>query len=288
MSDFPLSPRQENLLRRLIEANNKSLQDEESFHHKWNPIRPALITVLRHSGWPEDSSPVFLCDLNALEKRGYISRRYFGKEWEFVLTAEALACYTLRQYPANKRPETKPSESPAVSFDPPARARSSNGNTKLVHQRAVTVEKKPRLICCRAITSEGKQTLDKAEYERLVETRSKYDMFLDGISCEASYRDGKNKLYTAKIAVKAVVILSEYIQTGKRMRPIQTKTGKLCQGPEAALRLFRRARRKVDVAIHGRRGYRAFHLHQDPADNSLNSYQFRPPQDLRYCLILPV
>ena len=150
-----------------------------------------------------------------------------------------------------------------------------------------TVEKAPLRVYCRAITRDGTRSLDKNLYEKLVQTRNTYDMFLDGMTREVSCRDGKSKPRTAKLTSREFGILGDYIQAGKAMRPFSTKTGSNSASSEAARRLFEEARKKVDVK-QGRYAHRAFRLLKDPTDPKLNSFEFRPPADLKYCLILSV
>lgn len=139
---------------------------------------------------------------------------------------------------------------------------------------------------CHVITREGKRAANKVQYEKLVNARDEYDMFIDGMTLRASCRDGKQKPLTEKLTPKELGILSDFIQAGKPMRPYNTKTGKGCASSSSAYRLFEGARRKVDVKL-GRYVYRTFRLHKNPSDRKLNAHEFAPPEDLVYCLILP-
>ena len=141
-------------------------------------------------------------------------------------------------------------------------------------------------VYCRVITREGTRSVAKAQYEKLVETRNGYDMFIDGMTREASCRHDKQKPRAEKLTPKELAILSDFIQAAKPMRPYNTKTGNGCASSSSAYRLFEEARKKVDVKL-GRYGYRAFRLHKNASDRKLNAHEFAPPEDLNYCLILP-
>lgn len=141
-------------------------------------------------------------------------------------------------------------------------------------------------VYCHVIASEGTRSLDKAQYEKLVKTRNQFAMFLDGMTREAICRDDKNKPRTAKLTSRELAILGDYIRAGKAVRPYATTTGGNSSSSEAARRLFESARKKVDVK-RGRYEYRAFRLLKNPTDPKLNSFEFLPPDDLKYCVILP-
>jgi hypothetical protein len=161
-------------------------------------------------------------------------------------------------------------------------------NTKPANGHTVTRGNPILQVYCCSITQEGTHPRNKAEYERLVKSREDYDIFIDGMTRDASCRDGSGKLCVARLTARELAILGDYIQAGKPMRPYRTDTGRESSSPEAARKLFEEARRKVDVKLHGRYGYRAFHLHRHPTNKKLHSFEFRPPDDLTYCLILPV
>lgn len=139
---------------------------------------------------------------------------------------------------------------------------------------------------CRVITREGTRSANKAQYEKLLEGRNKYDMFIDGFTREAICRDAKCKPRMAKLSPKEKGILADYIEAAKPLCPRSTKTGRVCASASAASRLFVEARRKADLKL-SRYKYRAFRLHKDSADPNLNAHEFAPPDDLIYCLILP-
>jgi hypothetical protein len=139
---------------------------------------------------------------------------------------------------------------------------------------------------CRMVTRDGTRTLKKAQYDELLRRRGKYDMFIDAMTGEAMCRQGKAKPCTAKLTPKERGILIDFMETGKLMRPYNTKTGTTCLSRDAACRLFEKARRKVDVRL-GRYEYRAFRLHKNATNPTLKAFEFAPPDDLQYCLIVP-
>jgi len=147
--------------------------------------------------------------------------------------------------------------------------------------------KKPRApgYCC-VVTREGTRTLSKAQYDDLVTRQGEYDMFIDGTTRDVACRKGKAAPRQAKLTPKELGMLIDYIEAGKRMRPYNTKTGAGCLSRTAACRLFEKARRKVDVKL-GRYEYRAFRLHKNATDPKLKAFEFAPPDDLQYCLIVP-
>jgi len=139
---------------------------------------------------------------------------------------------------------------------------------------------------CHVITREGKRAASKAQYERLVDARDEYDMFIDGMTQKASCRHDKQKPRAEKLTPKELGILSDFIQAGKPIRPYNTKTGKGCASISSACRLFVGARKKVDVKL-GRYRYRSFRLHKNCGDSKLNAHEFTPPDGFLYCLIPP-
>lgn len=139
---------------------------------------------------------------------------------------------------------------------------------------------------CRMVTREGARMLSKAQYDEFLKTRSEYDMFIDGITGDAVCRQAGAKPRSSKLTPKERCILVDYIDAARPMRPYNTKTGTTCLSRDAACRLFEKARRKADVRL-GRYEYRAFLLHKNSADPRLKTFEFAPPDDLQYCLIVP-
>ncbi len=147
-------------------------------------------------------------------------------------------------------------------------------------------EKSLQDVYCRVIMRDETRSLTKAQYEKTIKDRDKYGMFIDGMTRDASCRNGKSRSRRSRLTPKELGILADYIQAAKRMLPRSTKTGDNCLSAAAACRLFEEARRKADLKL-GRYEYRAFRLHKNPTDPKLKSYEFSPPADLKYCLILP-
>ena len=140
---------------------------------------------------------------------------------------------------------------------------------------------------CWVRTRSGVRRLTKGEYEALVQDRDRYEMFIDGMTREAQGRDGTGRSRCAKLTTREFGLLAEYSEAARPMRPRATKIGARCLSDLAAVKLFEKARAKVDVKL-GRYEYQAFRLHRNPAERSLKAYEFAPPKAFRYCLILPV
>ena len=81
-------------------------------------------------------------------------------------------------------------------------------------------------------------------------------------------------------------MLFDVIEAGKPIRPCETETWGTRSGRASAIRLFERARAKVDVEVR-RYEHRAFRLHRNTSDSKLKAFEFAPPDDLDYCFILP-
>ncbi len=133
---------------------------------------------------------------------------------------------------------------------------------------------------CRMITNDGVKQLNKNQYENLVSGRKAYDVFIDGFTREV-LRKGKAR---PKLSPTEFVIICEYIESKAAMRPLSTKIGK-GRSREAANKLFENARNKVDTSL-SRYEYLAFRTHK-ATEPALKSFQFDPPKDLTYCLIIP-
>ena len=157
---------------------------------------------------------------------------------------------------------------------------------QILNQRVTEPTSSTTSAYCREITQEGTRPLKKPDYDKLVKRRSEYDMFVDGFTREASCRKGKAKPRSEKLGPKEQSILFDVIEAGKPIRPYATKTGRSCPSWETALRLFQRARRKVDVSLEHRK-FRAFRVHTSASEQKLRTVEFAPPYDLRYCFIIP-
>lgn len=138
---------------------------------------------------------------------------------------------------------------------------------------------------CRVITRSGTSALPKSQYDELISRRRGYGMFIDAMTGEASCRHGNGKVRVEKLTAGEVAILVDFIEAGRPMRPHATKTGGGCASADAASRLFEEARRKADVKL-GRYGFRSFRLHKSPTDRKLKAFEFAPPDDLEYCVIV--
>ena len=139
---------------------------------------------------------------------------------------------------------------------------------------------------CHVITREGAITLPKSGYEDLVKKGGNYGMFIDGMTREASSRDGDGEPKVSKLTAMELGILVDVITAEKPVRLHATKTGSECASSSAAARLFEEARRKVDIKL-GRYQYRAFRLQRNPSGPKFKTVEFAPPDDLHYCVITP-
>lgn len=139
---------------------------------------------------------------------------------------------------------------------------------------------KPSQYHCRTVTHEGTKYLSKKQYEKLTSKKKSYDIFIDGFTREVAHK-GK---VCPKLTAAEFEIISEYIESRAVMRPFSTKTGST-RSRDAAVKLFENARRKVDIKL-GRYKYLAFQLHK-VTDPKMKSFQFAPPEDIAYCLVIP-
>ena len=148
------------------------------------------------------------------------------------------------------------------------------------------VEELPPDAYCWVMTSEGTRAVKKPEYDKFVKRRREYDMFVDGMTRETSCRVGKGKPRLAKLSPKQQAILLDVIRADKPIRPRATETGKTYQSMTSATHLFERARAKADVKL-GRYKYRAFRLHENSTKPESKTFEFAPPDDLKFCVIIP-
>ena len=75
MSDHSLTLRQEDLLRRLVEAYNRLQPDEEPFHYLPDYTGAADLAILQHRGRSEGWTDVYMGDLEALDEEGYCGKK---------------------------------------------------------------------------------------------------------------------------------------------------------------------------------------------------------------------
>jgi len=152
---------------------------------------------------------------------------------------------------------------------------------KLTLPEKVTLETRQHNISdkyCRVISSKFKRSLTREEYESLLKKSEEYDMFIDGHTRKCHKRNEKGKIISSSLTPNERRILTEYIDTGKNMRPAQTKTG-------VSQKVFSTARSKVDIKT-SRYKFRAFTMYEGETSET-NSYQFNP-KDTKYCLIIPL
>lgn len=140
---------------------------------------------------------------------------------------------------------------------------------------------------CQALTAAGLHGLGKPEYEGLVRTRGDYGLFIDGMTREVCCTQDPDGVRLTKLTPKEFALMREYLLAARPLRPRSTQVGSRCLSDAAAIKLFEKARGKVDVRL-GRYQYRAFRLHKDATDPGMKAYEFSPPPSLNYCLILPV
>ena len=131
----------------------------------------------------------------------------------------------------------------------------------------------------------SQRPVTKDEYVKIVAEKDTYDLFVDGVKSEAVRKDLGGKAHTAKLSPGELGILIDIIQAGKPVRPHNTATGEGRLSSDTAVRLLQQARKKVDVPF-GRNAFRAIHLRKHPNDRNLHKYEFSPPPDLKYCVIV--
>lgn len=141
-------------------------------------------------------------------------------------------------------------------------------------------------LYCQVLTAAGLHGLGKPEYAGLVRTREDYGLFIDGMTREVCCTQDPGGVRITKLTPKEFGMVREYLLAARPLRPRSTEVGSRCLSAAAAIKLFEKARGKVDVRV-GRYQYRAFRLHKDPTEG-LKAYEFAPPPSLHYCLILPL
>jgi hypothetical protein len=147
------------------------------------------------------------------------------------------------------------------------------------------IPKKESDYICGIYTQKGEESLKQNEYSKLIRSISSYDMFIDGITKQA-WKKNKGKITgPAKLTVKQLILISEYIKKRNFKRPGSILN--YSQGAQHnAKQIFKTARSKVDVRI-GRKEWRAFKMIEYDESDS-NQYGFCPPAQLKYCLIEPL
>lgn len=131
---------------------------------------------------------------------------------------------------------------------------------------------------CRIITHAGSAYLSQQQYDSLLRIED-FDMFIDGFRKKVwKRRTDKNKMTSERLTIAEFHILTLYIQSGKVAEPRRFNYSS---------RTFESARRKTDIAT-GRYKWRSFRTHRIPPDLEIKEYQFFPPGDLKYCLVIPL
>jgi len=131
---------------------------------------------------------------------------------------------------------------------------------------------------CRSISHEGREFLNQPQYEAMLKKMSGFDLFIDGFQKKVWKRAAGGKIVDAKMTPAELQILVSYIEHGKVAKPARFGS---------SVKVFETARRKADVKV-GRYDWRAFTTHRTPADRRLIEYQFTPPSDLKFCVIIPL
>jgi len=131
---------------------------------------------------------------------------------------------------------------------------------------------------CRVITHEGREFLKKHQYEELIEDRSTFDMFIDGFQKKVWKQLLNGKVVQDKLTPAELRILISYVEYGRVAKPTRL---------DSSIKVFETARRKADVTV-GRYEWRAFTTHRTPADPRMKEYQFSPPSDLKFCIVIPL
>ena len=138
---------------------------------------------------------------------------------------------------------------------------------------------------CRMVTREGPAYMARPDYEAFVLKAPLYDLLIDGVRMKVFTRRGRRMVRRSRLTPGEFVMISEYILTGAILHPCRTRVGRK-RTPEAARKLFDRARLKVDTR-YGRYRYRIFRFHK-ATDANRSGYEFVPTKGMRYCLIVPI
>lgn len=154
-------------------------------------------------------------------------------------------------------------------------------------RRSEDTDKQQSQAYCRTIRREGRSTVTRVQYEEILSRCEDYDMFIDGISGRAICKQCGDEPRASQLTPMERGILIDIILASKPKRPYRTRTGSSCASQSAANRVFEMARKKADVSL-GRYEYRAFRTHRHATNRELKSYEFAPPDDLHYCVIVPV
>jgi hypothetical protein len=144
---------------------------------------------------------------------------------------------------------------------------------------------------CLMIAHDGQRRLSRAEYERVIEQRAQFDLFLDAVTAghsrtyTAGFRDLQGGVHEATLSTFQVRALAELVLRRVPMRAPELRTLQTAaiQNPG---RIVESGRRAVDVKL-SRYSWRSFHTLTGDAIAE-KRYVFRPPADLRFaCLVSP-
>jgi len=120
--------------------------------------------------------------------------------------------------------------------------------------------------------------LDLAETEETALPSDSYCMFIDGFQKKVWKRLLNGKVVQDKLTPAELRILISYVEYGRVAKPTRL---------DSSIKVFETARRKADVTV-GRYEWRAFTTHRTPADPRMKEYQFSPPSDLKFCIVIPL
>ena len=99
MPNSNLTPEQEELLCRLVEAVIRIKPDRAPFVYTKNWSVAEDLAMLTHPGWLEDSQKVFMGDLDALAHESYVRLEVHGRTYKFELPKKAFDFYESRLHP---------------------------------------------------------------------------------------------------------------------------------------------------------------------------------------------
>ena len=136
----------------------------------------------------------------------------------------------------------------------------------------------------RAIMHNGTIELSQDAYEDLMTSISDFDLFIDGFT-KSSWTKKDNKLQDAAELTFGEYSLSiKLIKNRNYVEPYNV-AGASDNSSEAEYKMFNRLRKKIDLKT-GPRSYRSFKLRKI-GNPPKRVYCFHPPEDFRYCLIIP-
>ena len=187
-----------------------------------------------------------------------------------------------------KHPLLESQDHPEVRELPPGTAVRHGPGCGLIYRQDTAVLMDLHQVCyCQVLTAIGLRPINKVEYMQLVQDQNRYGLFIDGMTREVCCRHDPGRVRKTVLTPREFGMVREYMLVGRPLRPRSTEVGRHCLSDVAAIKLFEKARSKVDIRI-GRYRYRMFRLHRNPTDQSLKAFEFAPPESLAYCLVLPV